>query len=162
MEPTPSPGPASGKPELHLGKFAASDLDPSNQPEGATMIIKRAAVETAAQARPAGDPIDPETGLPLSVMLGLITYCYARGVFRSDDIALKLRQEAALKAVFGNKLPDGPTIRRFRRRYSDEIEDTLETLYRELPGQEDADTTTVKRQAAERIHDAAWRDRTSR
>ena len=157
-----SSGGTPEKPGLNLGKFANPGTAPSGEPEGATLIIKRAAVETAAKSAEPGVTQDADLELPLSVMLGLIAYCYARGIFRSDDIARRLHEQPELAAAFGKHLPDGPAIRRFRRRHADEIEETLETLYRELPTSPEIDTVTIQRQAKDRVHDAAWTDNTSR
>ncbi len=163
MEPSSeSKNPPPAKPELHLGRFVTHDPTPAGEPEGATMIIKRAAVETARNAEKTAGPGDSESDLPLSVMLGLISYCYARGIFRSDDIARRLQEQPELAAAFGGNLPDGPAVRRFRRRHSEEIEETLETLYRELPSDAPTDTVHIQRQAKDRVHDAAWTDNTSR
>jgi len=99
-------------------------------------------------------------------MLGVITYCYVRGVFNSKDIAERLKQEPELRKSFGRDLPDGATIKAFRRRYAAEIEDLLETVYRVFPptdpklatDQGAGQTEIVHREAAERLHDAAWED----
>lgn len=154
--------PAGPSPGLHLGKFATPEAPATGEPEGATIIIKRAAVQAAAKAADPAAPASADTELPLGVMLGLISYCYARGIFRSDDIARRLREDPELARSFGKELPDGPAIRRFRRRHSDEIEETLETLYRELPQGGEADTVHIQRQARDRVHDAAFTDNTSR
>ncbi len=151
-----------GTRELHLGKFAGADAPVPGQPEGATMIIKRAAVQTAAKAADPAVPADDGTDLPLAVMLGLISYCYERGIFRSDDIARRIGEDPELAKAFGRDLPDGPAIRRFRRRHADAIEETLETLYRAMPAEGGSDTVQIQRQAKDRVHDAAWTDNTSR
>src|SRR4030095_15851337 len=105
-------------------------------------------------------------GLPVKDMLGLITYCYARGVFCSKDIASLLRQEPTLSDALGRALPDEETIRRFRRRYSAAIEETLKSLYRRFPfagspagsGSGLGDTEIARRHAAEILHEAARTD----
>jgi len=52
-------------------------------------------------------------------------------------------------------------VRRFRRKFAEEIEDTLENLYRAVPKDgEEANTEVLHRQAVERVHEAAWTDNT--
>lgn len=163
----PSKSPA--KP-LHLAKFApsveAKTADATTTTDGETMFIRRTTavtVETklhpdAQQAR--------EFGLPLEVMLGVITYCYARGVFNSGEIAVRLKGEPELRKAFGRDLPDEAAIRQFRRKYAGEIEDALETLYVAFPPQDsglNADLTgqpdkVAQKQAGSRVHDAIWTD----
>ena len=95
-----TPAGGGGNPELHLGKFAITDAPSAGQPEGATMIIKRAAVQTAAKTADPAVPEDAGTDLPLGVMLGLIAYCYERGIFRSDDIARRIGEDPELAKAF--------------------------------------------------------------
>jgi hypothetical protein len=158
-----------GKP-LRLGKFAPSvEAPPGQAPqtgEGETMFIKRAAAETVEKNLQPAEQQSDEFGLPVKEMLGVITYCYARGVFWSAEIAERLKKEPELRKAFGQNLPDGQAIRRFRRRYAGEIEDALEALYRafppkdpELAPKEDgSQTEIVHRQAADRLHDASRTD----
>jgi hypothetical protein len=151
----------SGNENMHVGKFATPELPPSAGDEGHTMIIKRAAVATAEDVAGA-EAISEEFGLPLAQMLGVISYCYSKGVFRSEDVAELLRQDPELKARFGRKLPDEAEIRRFRRRYSAEIEETLEGLYRSQPGNAKSDSVVIHKQATEQLHAAAWTDNVRR
>ncbi len=152
---------------LNLGKFApGGEAASAHQPEGETIFIKRTAAETVERKFDPAAQASDEFGLPLKEMLGVITYCYARGVFWSGGIAELLRNDPELRKAFGSNLPDGQDIRRFRRRYAEEIEEALETVYRVYPpaGQEGAQDTTqgqteiVRRQASERLHDASWTD----
>jgi len=84
----------------------------------------------------------------------------------SKDIAQILRDEPQLRAAVGRALPNEETIRRFRRRYAAEIEEALENLYRAYPGGGPAPATPgasegtqqLRREAVERLHDAAWTD----
>jgi hypothetical protein len=155
---------------LNLGKFAptAKIPDPQTPPEGEgeTMFIRRttaAAVETKLQPTA---PESSEFGLPMKEMLGVITYCYARGVFNSGEIAARLKKEPELVKAFGRNLPDEATIRRFRRKYANEIEEALELLYQAFPPQDpalpaDPDAHPAKlaqKQAGSRVHDAIWVD----
>ena len=49
------------------------------------------------------------------VLLGLLTYCYASGVFSSLEIEARVRQDPILILLCGRELPDWHRIRRFRR-----------------------------------------------
>lgn len=143
---------------LNLHKFAGSAEDAD---AGQTVIIRRSAESTAAKAPAESDAFEAEFGLPKARMLGIVAYCYAKGFFRSDDIARAIREEDALREAFGRKLPDGAAIRTFRRRYSDELEDVLESAYREQSSEE-GQTRILHKKAADTVHTAAWTDNTRR
>jgi len=65
------------------------------------------------------------------VLLGLLTYCYASGVFSSQEIEARVRKDPILILLCGHELPDWHLIRRFRRYNRDLIQHCLEvTLYR--------------------------------
>jgi Transposase domain (DUF772) len=161
--------PPENKP-LNLGKFnPAKTPEPLPEPltsEGETMFIRRA---TAAAVENKLDPAaqqSSEFGLPIKEMLGVITYCYARGIFNSGEIASRLKQEPELRKALGKNLPDEATIRRFRRMYAGEIEDALELLYQSFPPQDAQRTPGVEgqteiiahKQASSRVHNAIWTD----
>ena len=154
---------------LNLAKFVP--LEPG-QPapaapldDGPTLRVRRIAADIVDKKAIPPQSKD-EFGLPLKEMLGVITHCYARGVFCSKDIAQILRDEPQLRAAVGRALPNEETIRRFRRRYAAEIEEALENLYRAYPGGGPAPATPgasegtqqLRREAVERLHDAAWTD----
>ncbi len=155
--------PPENKP-LNLGKFNPSQT-PQPSPEsatseGETMFIRRT---TAAAVENNFDPVAQQTsefGLPLKEMLGVITYCYARGIFNSGEIAARLKQEPELRKALGKNLPDEATIRRFRRMYAGEIEDALELLYQAFPPELTAadKEKLAHQQASSRVHNAIWTD----
>ena len=169
MKNTPTSSQGSNKAPLNLKKFAPGPADANaSGPEGdgQTMFIKKTAAQTSAQAPAQAQAPAEEAGLPHKDMLGVITYCYVRGVFSSKEIAEKLKQEPALRKSFGRNLPDEAAIKSFRRRYAAEIEDLLETVYRAY-SPEDAklaaepgasQSEIVHREAVERLHEAAWED----
>ena len=165
-----SESPSTSKP-LNLHKFVPKVGKPTSETspdDGHTMMIRRIAAETAEKNVPAEEAQNDEFGLPLKEMLGVMTYCYARGVFCSKDIAAFLKENPELRKSLGRKLPDEEMIRRFRRRYAADIEETLENVYRVFPEKQtgatsnptEGHTEIVKRQAAERVHDAVWTDNT--
>lgn len=64
------------------------------------------------------------------IMLGVLTYFYATGVYLSDDVEVALRQSrdrAILENAFGKTEP-APAIRRFRRRHRPVIERCLSAV----------------------------------
>ena len=152
---------------MNLQKFARSGGEGTEaEAEGQTMFIKKSAARLAEQQALAGQEGTQDFGLPIKDMLGVISYCYVRGVFSSKEIAEKLRQEPALRKSFGRRLPDEAAIKAFRRQYASQIEEVLENSYRAFPpteskvsAQEGAgQTEIVHREAAERLHDAFWED----
>ena len=157
-----SSGP-EGKP-LNLAKFKPSpdNEQPQTPPEGEgeTMFIRRTTAAAVENKFEAAAQQSAEFGLPLKEMLGVITYCYARGVFNSGEIAARLKQEPELRKAVGGNLPDETTIRRFRRMYAGEIEDALELLYQHFPPQAAAERPEdlAHKQASSRVHNAIWTD----
>jgi hypothetical protein len=115
---------------LNLGKFAPGagpTMHPNNEPSP-TVVIKHAAAEVAKQS---GSPIVPKDGgaLPAPEMLGAVSYCYAKGVYTSEDIERKMRRDPKLRAAVGGDVPDANAIRRFRRLNRDAIRSTLEKAF---------------------------------
>ena len=45
-------------------------------------------------------------------MLALLTYCYAIGVYGSQDVELMMREDASLRALCGWDIPDWRIVRR--------------------------------------------------
>src|SRR6185503_8125492 len=105
--------------------------DNSDSPETVTgMIVRQAAREVCEQSpQPVAAPTDGKS-LSGQSLLGVVSYCYAKGVFTSEDIERKLRHDPALKAACGDDLPDSGVIRRFRRLNRQSILATLERLFR--------------------------------
>jgi hypothetical protein len=156
----------SQKDNINIHKFAGqSPPADTTRDLGQTEFIKRSAAETLEESDKALAPQTTEFGLPVQEMLGVIAYCYVKGVFCSPDIAELLKNDPTLRSKFGRKLPDGDTVRRFRRRYAAEIEDVLEDVFRAFPEgklPEGKQTEFIHRQAAELLHDAVRTDNTRR
>ena len=132
------------------------------------MQLRRIAARVVEKRVPEPAQNRADFGLPLQEMLGVITHCYARGVFCFQDIARLLRDEPKLRAALGRNLPNEDAVRTFRRRYAAEIEEALENLYRAYPGggpsPATADTAEgtaeLRREAVQRLHQAAHTDNT--
>ena len=170
MKENQAPSHEQVKAPLNLKKFApglTGETDPSGpEGEGQTLFIKKTAAGSVAQLPDSAQPPGDEFGLPHKDMLGVITYCYVRGVFSSKEIAERLKQEPQLRKSFGRHLPDEAAIKAFRRRYAAQIEDLLETVYQAFPPNEPgasaqpgaSQTEIVHHEAVERLHAAAWED----
>ena len=63
-------------------------------------------------------------------MLTLVTYCYATGVYRSKDIAVKISQDEILRFLSAGTFPTWQDIRDFSRRYRDLIKQSLIQTYK--------------------------------
>ena len=59
-------------------------------------------------------------------MLGVISYCYAKGVVSSREIEEHLWRNPAFLSAFGEDLPTAQIIRRFRRQHREAILATIE------------------------------------
>jgi hypothetical protein len=68
------------------------------------------------------------TAPPGRMMLALLVCSYAKGIYRSQAIAEKAREDEALDYLCGGLFPDGPTIRRFRNRNREILAQCLETV----------------------------------
>jgi hypothetical protein len=122
---------------LNLKPFtpgAKAPLPPSTQPPQAstddsiTLLIERAACEVAAKE---GQPVvAPKGTIPAKEMLGAVTYSYAKGVYRSEDIARKMDSDPEFRAAVGDAMPNASIIRRFRRLNRSAIRDTLAKVFR--------------------------------
>ena len=116
---------------LHLDKFAPGHSPmPPQADDGATVFIRRAAAETVNQSNQ--PVVAPTVGnkLPAREMLGAIVYCYAKGIFSSEEIEERMMRDAELRKSLRGEVPDANAIRRFRRINRQAIHATLEKYYR--------------------------------
>ena len=89
--------------------------------------------------------------VPPTVMLRLITYCYAKGVYGSEEIERKLRKSSVRRAV-----PEARDIQRFRRFHRAALLAALQRTLKLVASEETA--TTIRREAEERLERAAISD----
>ena len=170
---------------LHLGKFAPgaeAPAPPAAEP-GLTVMVKVAAAQTVAQS---GPPIVPKDGgaLPGGDMLGAVSYCYAKGVYESEEIERKMTHDPALREAVHGEVPDARAIRKFRQMNKGSIQQTLEKVFGFLrkkekmdlmkpwPGQPsvppaqvapgDSTVCLVRHQAEERVQQASFVDNMSK
>lgn len=116
---------------LHLGKVVAASV-PSDETadESVTAFISKAAAETMQEsAKPVVVPKNAGP-LPPKSMLGAVSYCYAKGVYGSEDIERKMQQDTEFRASCGQEVPRPEDIRRFRRLNREAIQATLEKTFR--------------------------------
>jgi hypothetical protein len=134
MNPPQLPSDAATK--LNLDRFAPG-AEPESQPadpssEGVTILIKKATAETLrAVGHVAAVPHDTG-GLLGRSLLGVLAYCYAKGVYESEAIEAEMRRIPALQQVLPAAAPDAHLIQRFRRHNHDVITGTLERYFSEL------------------------------
>jgi hypothetical protein len=171
---------------LHLDKIIEpAKVESLEADESATAFIAKAAAETVREhPTPVVMPKDA-SALPAESMLGVVSYCYSKGVYGSNDIGRKMAQDPAVRATCGNGVPRPEDIRRFRRLNREAIQKTLEKFFRHAryklseawapsnpfrpkPGQSPTSVTTpfrkeetkvyAKREASERIDKATFID----
>ena len=63
-------------------------------------------------------------------MLALLTYCYAIGVYGSQDVEWMMRQDASLRALCGREIPSWRQLKRFRRQNHAVLQRALEETFR--------------------------------
>lgn len=115
-------------PVSHLGSFAQSGGSPVPEGEAPTIcgdVLKAAHAQSEQLAASASGP-SRDQRLRLEAMLGVISYCYMKGVFDSEEIERRLWQDTAFLATFGRETPTAQTIRCFRRQYRAVIMATIE------------------------------------
>ena len=175
---------------LNLKPFTPG-AKPSSPPapaveESMTLLVEQAATEVAKGGQPV---VSPRGSISAKEMLGVVTYSYAKGVYRSEDIARKMDSDPEFRAAAGEGMPDAKLIRRFRRLNRGVILETLAKVFRRqrkklateaaaqtLPGATPptpppkqakgdvhGETTIVSiRDAEEKLNKAAWIDNMSK
>jgi hypothetical protein len=164
---------------LHLGKFAPGRTPvPDEQAGSATIAVKRAVQQTVEQAGHVAMPKDSGE-LPPAEMLGAVSYCYAKGVYSSEEIEARMLRDPRLRESVHGEVPRAEAIRRFRLLNRDVIRTTLEKAFRfmrkrpapsagtsapplaGIPANEGT-ITIVRREASERLDQAAFVDNMSK
>lgn len=122
-----SPDNGPGEPVLHLGPLVvpAAGTTPDAE-ETLTGFVARAAHEVAEQSpTPVVVPQDGGS-IPAETMLGVVSYCYTKGIYASEDIGRELSQEPLARQVAHGDVPRPEDIRRFRRLNREAIQKTVE------------------------------------
>jgi Transposase domain (DUF772) len=112
--------------ELHLGQLAPGHAPAASSEDTVTAFVAKAAAETIKES--SKPVVVPKTAgpVPPESMLGAVSYCYAKGVYGSNDIGRKLNQDPVFRASCQNEVPRPEDIRRFRRLNREAIQKTLE------------------------------------
>ena len=80
-------------------------------------------------------------------MLGVVSYCYTKGVYSSVDIEERLWHDPAFLAAFGSETPTAQKIRAFRREHGENllatIEHALQDFCRPDPAHPDSPNKTI-------------------
>ena len=176
---------AEQDPNLHLGKFAPgpAKADETTATGTATIAVKRAARQTVEQGGKVAMPKDAGE-MPPKEMLGAVSYCYAKGVYSSEEIEEQMMRDPKLRESVHGEVPRANAIRRFRILNHDVIQSTLEKAFRFMRKRKAAsapsspspqtpapsagkDTgegtvTIIRREAHERLDQAAFIDNMSK
>ena len=115
------------QPVLHLGPLVAPAAGaPTAAEETLTGFIAKAAHEVAEHS--ATPVVVPKDGgsIPAETMLGVVSYCYTKGVYASEDIGRELGKEPLVQEMAHGDLPRPEDIRRFRRLNREAIQETVE------------------------------------
>ena len=73
-------------------------------------------------------PAQGEAGLPPAMMLTLLAFCYATGIFSSEDIQLAIEDDQMVRYLCAGDYPDLGAIRSFRRYNRDRLNRCLEAV----------------------------------
>lgn len=117
---------------LNFSKLVApgESVLPVEADTSVTAFVARTAAEVAQHG---GKPVvQPRNGgsVPPEKMLGVVSYCYSKGIYSSEDIERKLLQDPAVHASCQGDVPRPEAIRRFRRLNREAIQTTLEKALR--------------------------------
>ena len=63
------------------------------------------------------------------LLVTLLTYCYATGVYESRQIEFETKRDATLRYLCGNACPEWNTLRMFRRLHREAITKSLVNLF---------------------------------
>lgn len=96
-------------------------------PDGATMVIRRSALEESRRESPI--LVSPGEALGADELLGAVAYCYAKGVHGSEEIHLRMAEDPEFRDAIGHNIPDAPAIMRFRKLNAGAIQRVLEEFY---------------------------------
>jgi hypothetical protein len=146
------------QPNARGNRFETLDLA---EPIGAVRLMRLAFDAAQGVEAPLGEfRTQPgREGYPFRMLLTLLTYAYARGVFGSDEVELRTRTDSDFRYLAATDRPDAETLRLFRRREWVRLQTSLASL---LQGSGDAiametlgTAVDVEGEAARRLEAAA-------
>jgi hypothetical protein len=115
----------AGRPGIQSGTDAAE--------ESTTICedVARAAHREVERIDAVLHTLRPESKSRVEAMLGVISYCYAKGLFDSEEIEQLLWRDHAFLATFEGDIPAAWAIRCFRRRHHGNILAIIEQALQE-------------------------------
>ena len=142
----------------NLRRFAEAPDCPQDIEETPTTIcndVLRAAHREAERIDAEIRTLRPDLRPRVEAMLGVISYCYAKGLFDSAKIEDRLWEDEAFLATFGNEIPSAQKIRCFRRNHRENIlaiiEQALQQYGQRTSGQPHPATGDTPQPAAESV-----------
>ena len=129
-----APNPPPRPPATAPGPAAAQPAAPAPDEGEVTVLISRATREVTgssvgAAAAEGGAPA-PSEGSPKE-LVGAVAYAYAKGVYRSEDIAAKMAANPEFNAATHGETPDARTLRRVRVQNRGPILEILARFFRD-------------------------------
>jgi hypothetical protein len=179
--------PLKSEPEtdmLHLDQLAPGSAPAASPDDSVTAFTAKAAAETVKES-PTPVVVPKAAGsVPPESMLGVVSYCYAKGVYGSNDIGRKMNQNPVFRVSCHNEVPRPEDIRRFRKLNREAIQRTLEKVLQfarakvaeawspsnpfrgqgippvtpPAPGQEEEAQSCARREASDRLDKATFID----
>jgi hypothetical protein len=143
---------ASDPLRLNLRPFAERPCCPQDVEDRPTTIcanVLQAAHRETERIDATPRTLRPELKRRVEAMLGLISYCYAKGLFDSAEIARRLWREEAFLATFGNDIPSAKSIRCFRRKHRENILAVIEQALQEYRQRTSTVTPSARQDAGE-------------
>ena len=108
--------------------FLAPDLSGWIQPKTlAGIVLNAVQMIDVAALHPAISPRETNFLSPRT-MMGLLVYCYAVGIYRSENIELRSGSDETLLFLCGGVVPESSVIRRFRHLNRAAVEQCLEMV----------------------------------
>jgi transposase len=84
------------------------------RPRSLAQVVERAVRVAEARIRAPVPHFDAYRSFHARALLALLTFCYARQIYGSTQIAGQLRGDANLRRWCGEEIPDARALRRFR------------------------------------------------
>lgn len=135
--------PAATRRELKMTTFEHKDRAKAAQgrpmPDNFSHWVERktlADLVLETVRRTEGDSLKPiapagaGTAFRPHILLAVVTYCYAVGIYGSQDIENLMREDNAFRFLCGNEFPDWRVIRSFRRHNREAIYRSLAATFR--------------------------------
>jgi transposase len=75
-------------------------------------------------------PADAGIAFEPKTLLALLTYCYARRIYSSEDVEAVLRKDCGFRELCRNEFPGADLLRRFRRQNHESLQHCLQETLR--------------------------------